>query len=388
MGKSTRAGFRARETSIQIYFWYNGERCYEKLELPPTPKNLKYADALAKEISRKLELGVFNITEYFADSKYAGKRDEKKTNLLFSNIADAWLASKQRGLAETTLKEYRNTVDTYFTGSFGAQAMSEISFLDIDQLMSGLNISNKTFNNVLSVLRGIYKYGINAKACTENHAAKLEFTKKQEPNPDPLSQDQMELVLEDMRKHYEEQIEIYFFLAFRLGFRPSEGIELRWSKLDETKKELEISTAKVRFIEKDTKTGKSRIVELDDECMAAIQRLKKHTYMKGDHLFIYPETGRPYSDTSYLVQRYWRPSLKRCKIRDRDARQTRHTCATLMLMAGCEPAWSARQLGHSVEMFLRVYSKWMPENDQRKQLSKMSAMLKQNTKLTGGLSQN
>lgn len=381
MGKSTRAGFRERETSIQIYFWYNGERVYEKLDLAPTPKNLKYAEALTKEISRKLELDVFNITEYFPESKYAAKKGDKRDNLLFGKVAEAWLQSKERKLAGTTLKEYRNTIDTYFREPFGARAMVDISFIDVDQLMSGLDVSNKTFNNILSVLRGVYKYGINAKACTENHAAKLEFTKKKDPEPDPVSQDQIALILDDMRKHYEEQVEIYFFLAFRLGFRPSEGIELRWSKLDETKKELEISSAKVRFIEKDTKTGKSRIVELDDDCMAAIQRLKKHTYMKGDHMFIYPATGKPYSDTSYLVQRYWRPSLKRCKIRDRDARQTRHTCATLMLMAGCEPAWAARQLGHSVEMFLRVYSKWMPENDQRKQLSKMSAMFQQDTRL-------
>lgn len=36
--------------------------------------------------------------------------------------------------------------------------------------------------------------------------------------------------------------------------------------------------------------------------------------------------------------------------------ETRHTYATMMLMAGVTPAYRARQLGHSVEMFLRNYS--------------------------------
>jgi integrase len=31
----------------------------------------------------------------------------------------------------------------------------------------------------------------------------------------------------------------------------------------------------------------------------------------------------------------------------------------MMLMAGMTPAFCAKQLGHSVEMFLRTYSKWI-----------------------------
>ena len=37
----------------------------------------------------------------------------------------------------------------------------------------------------------------------------------------------------------------------------------------------------------------------------------------------------------------------------------RHTYATAMLMAGMTPAFCARELGHSVEMFLRTYAKWV-----------------------------
>lgn len=37
----------------------------------------------------------------------------------------------------------------------------------------------------------------------------------------------------------------------------------------------------------------------------------------------------------------------------------RHGYATAMLMAGMMPAFCAKQLGHSVEMFLTTYSKWI-----------------------------
>ncbi|AIV73967.1 putative phage integrase [Burkholderia pseudomallei] len=36
-----------------------------------------------------------------------------------------------------------------------------------------------------------------------------------------------------------------------------------------------------------------------------------------------------------------------------------HCYATAMLMAGMTPAFCAKQLGHSVEMFLTTYSKWI-----------------------------
>lgn len=370
MGKSIGEGISARAASIQIRFWYNGKRHFESLPVPPTPANLKYAVTVRKEILRRIELGTFNFSEFFPDSKNAPKSDRP----LFSKIAGAWLESKERKLAETTQKEYRNTIGTYFTEPFGCRVMADISFLDVDRLMSSLEVSNKTFNNILSVLRGIYIYGIKAKACTENHAAQIEFTKKEETEPDPLTKQEIAKVLKDMTEHYDEQIPIYFDLAFRIGYRPSEGIDLRWPSVDWNEKTLKISSALVRTVTKDTKNHKSRIVELNDYCIALLTRLKKHTYMKGEHIFTSPVTGRPYSDTSYLVEKYWRPSLKRCKIRDRDARQTRHTCAKIMLMAGCKPAWAAVQLGHSVEVFLRDYSMWIPEDDKGTELAKMDAM--------------
>lgn len=58
---------------------------------------------------------------------------------------------------------------------------------------------------------------------------------------------------------------------------------------------------------------------------------------------------------------YWVPTLKRLGIRHRRPYDTRHTDATMMLMAGMTPAFCAKQMGNSVEVFLRTYSKWTSE---------------------------
>lgn len=62
---------------------------------------------------------------------------------------------------------------------------------------------------------------------------------------------------------------------------------------------------------------------------------------------------------------FWRPCLKHLGIRYRSPYETRHTYATTMLMQGVAPAFAARQLGHSVEMFLRTFTRWIERRTER-----------------------
>ena len=57
----------------------------------------------------------------------------------------------------------------------------------------------------------------------------------------------------------------------------------------------------------------------------------------------------------------------------RDAYQTRHTYATLALMAGVNPAYIARQLGHAnMAMLFKHYSKWIDGADAGREKSKLN----------------
>jgi hypothetical protein len=53
-----------------------------------------------------------------------------------------------------------------------------------------------------------------------------------------------------------------------------------------------------------------------------------------------------------------------------------------MLMSGDNPAWAASQLGHSMQMFLNVYARWIREADKGRELSKLEAILKATNKTT------
>ena len=79
----------------------------------------------------------------------------------------------------------------------------------------------------------------------------------------------------------------------------------------------------------------------------------------------------PWEDTRVQRETYWNPTIKVLGLRHRTPYSTRHTRATEMLMKGCKPAWCARQLGHSVEMFFRVYAKWIDGEDNGAELAKL-----------------
>ncbi len=53
----------------------------------------------------------------------------------------------------------------------------------------------------------------------------------------------------------------------------------------------------------------------------------------------------------------------------------RHSYATSMLMAGMTPAFCAKQLGHTVEMFLRIYTKWIDGNQNDLEMARLESTL-------------
>jgi integrase len=70
-------------------------------------------------------------------------------------------------------------------------------------------------------------------------------------------------------------------------------------------------------------------------------------------------------------------------VRHREAYQTRHTYATMLLMAGANPAWAAKQLGHSVQVFLKVYSKWIDGKASQIELAKVERFTGADASATG-----
>jgi len=163
-----------------------------------------------------------------------------------------------------------------------------------------------------------------------------------------------------MRAHYPEQIWNIVEFWFWTGLRTSEIFGLTWQQIDFSKGTVRIDRANVRGEEKErTKNNVIRDVKLNSVSLAAITRQKAHTYHAGGVVFHDPRYDKSWSEERAFGRSFWKPTLKRLGIPYRRQYNCRHTYATEMLMAGMNHAFCAKQLGHSVEVFLRTYSKWI-----------------------------
>lgn len=245
----------------------------------------------------------------------------------------------------------------------------------------GWNAKNR--NNILIPLRQVMEMATLDGVITANPTDRIKNGKVQKRPPDPLTAEEVQLVLSHMGK-YHPQIVNYFEFAFFSGMRPSEVISLKWGDIDEPRGLARVQRARTFGKEHETKTYMVRDVELSTRAKEALFRQKQYTLLKDGYIFENPETGSRYAEERPLRRSYWNPTLKALKMRSRAFYQTRHTYATLNLMAGANPMWVAKQLGHAnMQMVLTVYSKWIEGADKSQENAKLDSLFGDNGQQMG-----
>lgn len=377
-------GIYPREASILVGFQWEGKRFRERLALRPTAANLRAAHRLRDEIVSAVKIGKFTLEDfarYFPDSPYLQKR-KVTTGEPFEEVLETWLTLAEQELAATTLKEYRNTLYKHFKPHFEGRAFADISYEELALLLASKKIkSAKTFNNVMTPLRRLFAYALKTQRIAHDITTEIPSRKNQKPGPDPLEVPEIEKILAHIGAKYGEQWANYFTFAFFSGLRPSELIALQWAKIDFNRAKARIDAARVRAVDKGVKTHKARDIDLQTRALQALLRQKAHTFMADGYVFHNPNTGDRFADTGKPVRLVWRPTLRALGIRDRDAKQTRHSFATMCLHAGMNPAYVARQMGHTdTRMFFEVYSKWIDGQANEREMSKLDALFAGDTK--------
>lgn len=371
-------GVYPRQASILISFQWNGGRFRESLKLRPTITNQRAAAKIRDEIVDLVRLEKFtweDFAGYFPGSPRL-KNKSTPTTIHFGEVVQVWLKLTEPNVSSTTISEYRNALNRYFLPIYGDRPIRDITYEELALYMAGLNIkAAKTFNNIMTPLRGVFAHALKTGKVSRDITRDIQSRKNQKPTPDPLDIEEVELVLDHILAKYGAQWHNYFTFAFFSGNRPSEQIALLWPSVDFRRQQTRIERARVRATDKDTKTHTARDIDLQTRALQALTRQKTHTFLAGGHVFLNPTTGEPFADTAAPLDIVWRPTLKALGIRHRDARQTRHTFATICLVAGMNPAYVSKQMGHTnARMFFEVYSKWIDGAASDREKAKMDAL--------------
>lgn len=379
-------GVEARGQNIRITFRWRCERQRETLTMRPTPANLKAAAKIRESIIEEIRGGVFDYAEYFPNSatvKKYGLVATTRKDETFQEMAHKWLQANSH-LASGTMAKYRSALRRYWLPEFGNRAMVGIKYSELAAFIGSIPwTSAKARNNSLIPLRQVFEMAFLDDLIDVNPAAKLKNQKAQKPQPDPLELSEVEKILEYMQFMYPEQVRNYFEFAFFTGLRIEEQIALQWGDIDlnERRPCMQIRRARTKGEEKETKTHKVRYVDLNTRAIDVLEKQKAFTGQKRDgYVFHNPVTNIPWNDNGKAQRiRYWNPALERLEIRHRRTYDTRHTYATMMLMSGNNPAYAASQMGHSVQMFLDTYTRWIHTATQQGERAKLEQFISHST---------
>ncbi len=391
--KSETGGVSPLNERIQLRFTWRGKEYRPTLPLKPTASNLKAAARLRQQIVEEIRQGVFNLEAHFPEYRYLGLVDfpsadgQSAQERSFSDWCQLFFEIKSRSTEHSTLTVYRRHMDSYWVREWGPLNPRQITHEKVQKRIAALArgytdadgkvhkpLSRKTQNNILIPLRGVFELICKALPHLPDPVAGVENLKAEIPPPDPFTPQEVELILQELRKRSPEVADYYEFALFA-GLRDSEQIALRWEDVDLVNMTIRICRARVLGESKTrTKTHKERIVELNARAAAVIERQRGRTQLAGQEVFMNPVTGRAWHDDQ--GQRVmFRSALRIAGVRYRPPKECRDTSVTLALMAGCDPAWVAAQHGHSVVTMLRSYAKWLPKGDDNRNLNKLNTAM-------------
>lgn len=362
----------ANVKSIQITFAFRGVSCRESLRLEPTAANIKYADGLRGEITRKISQGAFSYIDYFPDSPKAilfGHAVVKKAvgELLRDHLTGYEKAVVNGQMSPSTLDGYRKVINGHLIPKFDKTLLKELTPGVLREWIASLGVTAKTARNIISPLRSVLDDALNDELIPHNPLDKIALKKlltrtsiKSTYEVDPFDDVEKTAILMAAAG----QARNLFQFAFWSGLRTSELIALEWGDIDWIHGTVRVQRAVVVKTEKGTKTGAgTRDVLLLAPARDALVAQKEFTFLAGTRVFHNPRTGKAWETDGQIRKTCWQYILKRAGVRYRNPYQTRHTYASTMLSAGENPWWVAKQMGHvDVEMVFRHYGKWIPTN--------------------------
>lgn len=368
-------GVRVRGNTIQIWLSdQNNVRRWLTLPHPPTAQGIKTASETRTALNQKKKWGLLTEEDIaLACGKQLERHDERPT---FGEYAQMYLDTLNTGNPDTRAK-YLGILNRYWMPLFGEMAIADISATMVRQAVNKFEFSSqKTRNNTLIPLRGTFELAFDDEVIDDLPTKRIKNNRQQIEQPDPYSMEETEAILTQFKLAGQGSREMmfywYYVMAFYTGCRPSELIALKWSDIDSEYYTISISKGVVNGkLKNTTKTSQARIIYMHNRVKEAITALR--AYKNSDDIFTW-ENGERWANYNPCRRRFEKMA-KLAKVRYRRAYNCRHTYATIMLMNGVNPAFASNQLGHSMVMLLRIYSKWINGKQSIEEMKKLESKL-------------
>jgi integrase len=286
---------------------------------------------------------------------------------------DGWLANTvQPHLAANTFDSYERAVRLHVKPRLGTAKLAKLSPLHIEEFKAAMKadaVGPRAAQAAFQALRAALAHAVYPlRILPMNPCDGLKPPSHAKRKMRPFEASEMRLILEDTHR---TRWHALYAVAFGCGLRIGELLGLEWDDVDWHANTITVNR---QLLEKSgrMKLGKPktrssvRTIQLPANVKTALREHRALQSNKGlaDCPIVFPTKSGKHLARSNFQHDEWTLRLARCGLGHRPFHNTRHTFATLTLLAGVPVAVVAKVLGHSSPAITySVYSHTVPSMD-------------------------
>jgi integrase len=221
-----------------------------------------------------------------------------------------------------------------------------------------------------NALSGVLNKGVDDQVIPANPAhrlGKLAESKDNKEHIDPLTREEVKLLLDTVQAKFPEHYSLCLLLA-RTGMRIGEALALEWGDIDFAGRFITVRRSVTRRRVSTPKNGKIRRVDMSLQLMQALRAHMTASKRKGFALglgalpsYVFTNELGGLIGVHNWRNRVFSKALQKEGFREIRIHDLRHTYATLRISKGDNITDVSDQLGHySVKLTLDVYDHWRP----------------------------
>jgi integrase len=319
------------------------------------------AESFAREINKRIALGVFNLNE---------PSEKVKT---FREYAKEWLdhntikASSQANYVAIFRHHVEPIID---------KPINEITRLNVRDMLTDLlndGTSISYCKTIKAFVSNVFNRAMDDGVVQANPAIRLgklaprkQLSHKSETKIRFIPPAELSKILDTLHKFHPEHY-AYCLLLARAGLRAGEGAALQWGDVDFEKRVLHIRRARSRTVVDTPKSGKERTVDMSQqlaECLrkrrmdmlsAAVKTGKRNKW-------VFPGRRGEVMDHIHWKRNVWDKVIAKLGLPPYRVHDLRHSWASAMLALGYNLTFIQRSLGHStIKITSDLYCHLMPD---------------------------
>ena len=282
---------------------------------------------------------------------------------------ERWLPRKVAPLVRATLADtYRSHLRRHILPAFGEKLLTGVTPPALETFratlidaQNGNGLKVKTARDIIDgTFRALYRDARQVdRLVTDDPFAVLKWPAKIDPEPDPFTADERDLLLDYFwrkDRHYYP----FVFLQFWAGLRPGEAIGLRRGDVDLRHGMLSIRRSRTMGEDNPPKTKRSRrTITLLPGVVAVLRDMPASLHTTED-MFLFTTLAGGSIEEERFVEKHWRRALRATGVRPRKFYATRHSFISMAVSRpGISLKWVAEYCGTSVEMIERHYGRYM-----------------------------